>query len=204
MGFKETADPSKRQLLAEGLDVCAVLLRLLDAHGIADVQVHDFGGNDKEQLLRYLNVLKTQRSFQSSVTHLGIIRDAERQPAASAISSVNATLLKAGISAGQFGALVQVSAFILPDNSSSGCLETLLYDTRLNPRIDGCVDMFIACAWPTGGPSMSGMPNEHKMRVQCYLAALAPEKRSGQALAAGLFDPRHDAFSGLTSFLRTF
>lgn len=203
MGFRDGVDPDKRQLLVEGLDACAVVIRLLETHGIQDVQVHDFGGI--HQLGDYLGVLLKQRPFADGVRRLGILRDAEDQPAAAARASIHSTLIAAGVEVGRSGlALTGIRSYVLPDDAHIGCLETLLYAARRDRRVDGCVEAFVECAWPEQVPPLGTRPNTHKIRVQAHLAALAPDKRSGQALGAGLFDPRDAAFSQLIEFLQTF
>jgi hypothetical protein len=169
-------------LLVEGSTPLHFFEALLQRLGLsAQVEIRDFHG--VPDFKAYLADLAKSNAFKTLVTSVGVVRDAEDKPAASARRSVQDALVAAGL--GSTGApSVRTAIFILPDDTRAGMIETLCMEAARNERTLGdacaCVDEFFAClrthsiAMPTG-------IRFAKHEAQAYLAT-----RSEVQLFAGL------------------
>jgi uncharacterized protein DUF3226 len=161
-----------RVLLVEGdtpMHFCEALLRHLKLDD--QIEVRNFRGvGDFKTFL--VNLADTD-AFKQIVTSVGIIRDAEAQPAAAARQSVTDALTAAGLTPSSIPP-VRTSIFILPDDVNPGMIETLCMqavgsEPSLVP-IFTCVEDFFACLTQKSIP-LPGLPVLAKNRAQVYLAA---------------------------------
>jgi hypothetical protein len=140
-------------LLVEGETPAHFFDELATQLGIGDtIEIRSFGGN--ENLLRNLIALVKGHGFSKTVKSLGIIRDAEADADAarkSVADAVERSKLPAGIS---------WKAFILPDNSRPGMIETLCLDSVARKPFFHCIDDFINSARTHGATALSAkLPN---------------------------------------------
>ena len=93
---------------------------------------------------------------------------------------------------------VRVGVFLLPDNTHSGCLETLCYGTVQEKPENDCIQEFLACAERAGLKPK----HLHKARAQAWLAVQEePGLHVGRAAQRHLWPFDHRAFDGLRDFL---
>ncbi len=142
-----------------------------------------------------------KRSGFGAVRRVAVVRDAEAGPAEQAFQSVCDTLSDSGlvrpVRAGQWTrGQVQTGAFILPDNSGSGMLETLLCRT-LETDMERCIRAFFECAG-VSPPSV----RRDKQRARALLATKdEPHPSVGIAAKKGYWNLDHAAFGPLEAFL---
>jgi hypothetical protein len=153
-----------------------------DQVGLADMQIQDFGGIN--ELPGFLRALRITPGF-AGVTSLGIIRDAEENPA-NAFQSVCSALRNAQFDVpGQpevfVGTKPQVGVLILPDAMTSGMLETLCLRSVAGDPAIPCVEKYFECIRQR--VPEEGLPKTmDKARVQAFLASrLDPEMHLGRA-----------------------
>ncbi|HEY7428040.1 MAG TPA: DUF3226 domain-containing protein [Gemmataceae bacterium] len=96
------------------------LLRYL--HLDQQIEIRNFRGVG--DFKTFLMDLAKSADFQRLVASVGVVRDAEDQPAAAARQSVLNAFTAAGLTPQRIP-LVQTSIFILPDNTNPGMIETL-------------------------------------------------------------------------------
>lgn len=159
-----------RLLLVEG-DTPMHFFEALLRHFGKDRQIEIRNFRSVAQLKPTLIDLVQTAEFQTIVTSLGIVRDAETD-AIAARQSVDGALQAAGLTAGRVPP-IKTSVFILPDNISPGMIETLCMQA-----VDGepaltsasaCTTEFFACL----GKNAVALPVEPKLaknRAQAYLA----------------------------------
>jgi hypothetical protein len=190
---------SSTQLLVEGINPKRIFSVLCKSWGLSDIDIHDFGNN--ENLRPYLETFTKTQGFRS-VKRLGIIRDAETS-ADSALQSVRDSLRNAGL---EYPSLrvettsgsPSISVFLLPDTTSEGNLESLLWRTIKDTSEARCADEFLKCL-DLGSIAIT---RRDKARVQAYLASKhRPHGSVGVAAQRGQWDPKHDAFSEIRRFL---
>lgn len=191
---------SPKALLVEGNDPRNFFEALIKYLECRDVQIHNFGGID--ELPAFLRGF-TGATGYSSVTSLGIVRDAEGD-ANGAWQSVRSALENAKMpvpkrvgqrSVGKPG----VSVFILPGNNQPGMLETLLNQTFANAPIDECIDTFFQCVEDT---SQKQIQRPDKARAHAYIATRPePHVSVGVAAMKGYWNLDHSVFEPLHSFL---
>jgi hypothetical protein len=174
------------QLLVEGRVPEMFFREMVAACGLASaVEVRTFGDISKDNLQTYLEVLTQKAAFKERVMRLGIVRDAEGQPAVSAFQSVQAALRDARLPAPNemnvtVGDPLSVRVFILPNCRDAGMLEGLCLTAvteieRSQPNGTlPCVDEFFACLDKQGRKPA----NPTKARF------------AGYALAADVIDPQ--------------
>ena len=188
-------------LLGEGEDEVRFFRALLRDLAIRDVQVEKYQG--KSNLGYYLRTLVALPDF-GNVVSLGVTRDADDN-IGGAFQSVRSALQRAGLAVPTAPGIMAsgsppARAFILPDNASPGMLEDLcLSSVQAHPG-HSCLDVYFQCASAAGRiPS-----NRAKARVHAWLASEAePEKRLGEAAAAGYWPWTNPAFAPLITFVRS-
>ena len=193
-----------KHLLVEGRDQVAFFRAFLERLEIDDVQIHDFGGvND---LTDFLEIFVALEEFEGGVASIGIVRDAERRPAQSALQSVQGSLRRVGLPVPQrlnqpSEGYPTVNVFVLPDNQSAGMLETLLCRTFADTPLDKCIDQFFDCvAADTGAP----IHRPEKARAHAYIAVQRdPLVSVWVAAQRGYWNLDHPAFNQIRAFLRT-
>ena len=211
------------QLLVEGKDALNFFGALTGHLGLARVQVQNYGGIN--ELGGFLKAFVVAPAF-SSVTSLGVVRDAEgpagaveeappgETPAAEprrgaqryadrAFQSVcnalgNADLPVPPRPVERSEPNPSVSVLILPGDGGDGMLETLLCRTFADSPVDACIQGFFECVKDLGIP----ISRPEKSRARAYLATTPdPEKSVGVAARVGHWNFDHDAFVGVRRFL---
>lgn len=191
------------QLLVEGKDQKNFFETFIGHLRCQGIQVQDFGGVD--ELGRFLPVFVNSPGF-STVSSLGIVRDAERD-GASAFRSVRSALGKAGLCVPdapdrRSSGSPAVTAHILPGGGAAGMLETLLCRSFESEPVKGCIDDFFACVdgLPNSGPAV----RRDKARAHAYLATRPePQVSVGVAAQKRYWDLDHRAFAGIRAFLQS-
>ncbi len=210
MKRKEGGIKSDRLLLVEGKDEEAFFDKVFQHQDITGVQTRDAGGKDKfKSTFHYLS---STDGF-SKVRSLGIVRDAERNPASSAFTSICSTLEKYSLPTPEAantvidgknnqGRDIRIGVFIMPNNADTGMLEDLcLESARMEPVFD-CVDRYMECCL-SKLPEDERPRNLSKAKVQTYLAARKEITNSlGLGARKGYWDFDHVCFEGIKQFLR--
>jgi hypothetical protein len=192
-------------LLVEGdtpMHFCEALLQYL---GLSQqIEIRSFRGVG--DFKTFLVNLADSDAFKQIVTSVGVLRDAETQPATSARQSVSDALTAAGLTP-QRVPPVRTSIFILPDNASPGMIETLCLQAVANEpslaAVHSCVEDFFNCLVQQSVP-LPGLPALGKNRAQVYLAAHKETQMfPGIAAYHGRWPWDNPAFDLLKDFLRT-
>lgn len=193
------------QLLVEGRTPEIFFREMVEYLGLKDrIQVRDFGSIG--DLTDYLKDFTQLADFIENVTSLGIIRDAEDNPARDGFTSVCASLRTVGIEPpDNIGEVVQktikVGVFILPDCQNRGMLETVCLEAVAN-EVDvlQCVDDFYDCLrakgvnWPT---------NITKAKTWTFLATKnLSDPQVGRAAQKQIWPWNGNAFERLREFLQ--
>ena len=206
-------------LPVEGIDDARFFTALLRQLERTDVQVARARGKDNiRQFL--INTLAKDQKFRQ-LRKLGIVRDADTS-ASSTLQSLHGALLDAGLPAPSrtwetaVREHLSVSLAILPDESSTGNLESLcLRSVEGEPEFP-CVDQYFNCLSRVGIP----MEEHHRAKVKlfAYLAG-RPRKltnensnesekrrksglRLGEAAEAGVWNWNSPSFAQIIDFLR--
>jgi|ERR1043166_1120400 hypothetical protein len=141
---------------------------------------------------------------------VGIVRDAEAQPAAIAFQSVCSVLWNANLPAPDAmrtlgAAPLRVGVFILPDCDVPGMLETLCLraaeecEAAAEKKVLPCVDEFLRCV--TAAKTVFDNPT--KARFASYaLASGVVDPQLGRAAQKRLIPCRAKSFEALTRFLQ--
>jgi predicted ATP-dependent endonuclease of OLD family len=183
-----------RMLLGEGVEEELFLNALLKHLGISGMQVENYGG--KNNLAPFLKALKNRSGFVQ-VQKLGILRDADDNPAGAA-ASVDGAIAQAA-----FGEELTVKKLILPGGMNTGALENLCLQSITGHAIEKCVEDYMSCAAQATGHAHATTTNKAKARIHAWLAAQEkPDLRLGHAAAGGLIDWSSPAFAPLKSFLQ--
>ena len=200
------------QLVVEGRVPEMFFREMVAATGLASaVEVRTFGGTSKDNLQTYLELFTKKAAFKERVKRLGIVRDAEAQPAASAFQSVQAALRGAQLPAPDAvnaakGEPLNVRVFILPNCRDVGMLEGLCLSAVAEVEQSQphgtlpCVDEFFACLDKRGGKPA----NLTKARFAGYaLAADVIDPQLGRAAQKGAIPWSAHAFDLLKGFLNS-
>jgi hypothetical protein len=190
-----------RVLLVEGDTPLHFFEALLVNLGLSgSIEVRKFTGI--ATLKPMLTDLAATAEFQSNVTSLGIVRDAEND-ATAARQSVEYAVQAAGIDSTK----VRTSIFILPNNASPGMIETLCMSA-----VDGeptlaaassCTVQFFTCL-ATNGVALPAEPKLSKHRAQAFLATRDDVQLfPGQAAYRGHWPWDNAAFGALKQFLQS-
>jgi hypothetical protein len=194
-----------KQLLVEGRTAEIFFREWIEATGLNRImQVRDFGSISN--LPGYLRVFCKERGFLENVNCLGIIRDAETNPAVAAFQSVCHSLKAAELgcpeTAGACSAgIPRIGIFILPDCAQPGMLETLCWQVleaqATSTAQVRCVGAYLECL-----RACSQFRNEAKAKVWTFLAGRGEfDPLVGRAAQAGVWDWSSPALSQLSSFL---
>lgn len=139
----------------------------------------------------------------SKVISLGIVRDADDDPAAT-LQSIQTALEAAALptpprSLVSKGNHLKVTFMILPDDQTPGELEHLCLRAVGNDPATHCVELYFGCLEERGA-APSRKPA--KAKVQAFLASRPhPGKLVGQAAQAGYWPWHSNAFDQLKTFL---
>jgi hypothetical protein len=189
-------------LIVEGKDEKLLLPLLLKHCGVAGVQVEDIGG--KTLLGRNLRQVRLEMA-PVELSSIGILRDADDDPAA-AFTSVCGALAANGFGTpGVAGAFVdgspRVGVFILPDATTTGALETLCLRSLGNDAALTCTSAYFDCIGaPPEGTTAGQLVHA---RAQVYLASKYEEiSQAGLAACRGCWDFDSPVWEPLKAFLR--
>jgi len=164
---------SKRILAVEGKDEINFFNALLKHIGITDIDIRKVGG--KDQFPDKLPTLLKARGFfsadgSSSVTHLAIIRDKDKDDAFKSIANiVKETGLTPPTKHSEFSNnKPKVGIFVMPGETINGTmLEDLCLKTVENHKAMTCVNEFASCISALE-PAPKNIP---KAKAQVFLAA---------------------------------
>lgn len=165
------------------------------------IQILPIGG--KVKLRESLKALVVTPGF-ADVISLGVVRDADEDPAA-AFQSVCDALMAAGLPAPKcpltpVGHSPCVTVMILPGNSEPGTLEDLCLKAVSRDPVMCCVKRFFICLQRKGIPEPD---NLSKAKVQVFLASKPRAGlRLGEAAQAGYWPWDNPAFEQVRDFLR--
>ena len=196
-------------LLVEGVDAHRFFIFALDAFGVDDVQVIDFGGIG--ELTARLNTLILLPHYEQVIT-LVIARDAESDPKA-AVNSVKKSLkqVKLSVPANSFeftGKTPRLAFMLFPgfdadsvDNKIllPGCLEDLCLKIVKDCSTLDCVDQYMECLESTGHK----ISRLHKTKLHSYLAGKDEfvGMKIGEASKAGAWDWNHTRLNRFKTIL---
>lgn len=189
------------QLLVEGKDGLNWFRTLLQHMGIGGVQAQNY--RSVSELRSFLQMFARAPGFVN-VTAVGIVRDAETNPASDALASVRGALENAGLPAPSVPDTIaagppRVSVLILPDGESPGMLESLLGETVRGTPVADCIDEFLKCAERDGESEIN---RPEKAFAHAFLATRPdPHVSVGVAAQKGYWDLNHPALDGVRSFL---
>ena len=191
-------------LLVEGRDEVN-LFNALIKHLLRDtaaIQVIEAGGVYK--FPGSLEAIKTAAQARPKLRSIGVIRDADDDPAG-AFQSVCNHLRDVGYKApeshGKFSdALPSVGVFIVPDGVECGAIETLLRSSLNDVPAAMCIEQYLQCLKEHGAMNST---NADKSFAHAYLAATKdPMARVGEGARQGVWNFDAPAFRDLTCFLR--
>lgn len=196
-----------KQLLVEGKDQENFFKAFIQQFAFQSIQIQDFGGID--ELRSFLQAFTKSPGF-TTVSSIGIIRDAERSAAFSAFRSVRDSLRNVDLPVpSAVGKRTRdhthpgqpaVTVLILPDGTNPGMLETLLCESFANDPVNDCIDDFFKCA--DALPDTSSARRD-KARAHVYLATKShPEVSVGVAAQKDYWCLDHEVFSDVRSFLK--
>ena len=199
------------QLLVEGRVPEMFFREMIAACNLAEaVEARTFGDISKDNLQTYLEIFTQKATFKERIKRLGVIRDAESQPASSAFQSVQAALRGAQLPVpGEInkleGAPVSVGVFILPNCQDAGMLEGLCLMAAAeneHSQANGvlpCVDDFFACLDKRGRKPA----NPTKSRFAGFaLASDVIDPQLGRAAQKGAIPWETQTFNSLKNFLQ--
>lgn len=196
--MKEIGKP--KLALGEGSEEVLFFTAFLKHMGLENVQVEEYGG--KTKLRDYLKTLPLRPNFHILETVV-VFRDAD-QDASSALQSISDSLRSAGLNVPPGHAQFSqgqpcVGVFIMPDGIKPGMIEDLCKQAVSDDPASACVDDYIDCLVRV----LREQPKPPvKAWVHAWLASRRePEKRVGEAAAAGYWPWDNPAFQSLKSFL---
>ena len=192
------------QLLVEGRIDRDFIEALISNRSLGAVQVQVFEGVGN--LRRFLAGFVRAPDF-SRVASLGVLRDADDDPAA-AFQSVRHAIQDHNmeppaepgvIAAGHVGDVaLQVGVLIVPADGP-GMLETALCRTFAGQPIAACIDEFMACAADAGELHRASA----KARAHAYLSTRQrPGSDVGVAARQGFWNLDHSALNPIADFVR--
>jgi hypothetical protein len=189
-------------LVVEGKEEVFFFEAFIKHLGIRNIQIVDMEG--KTNLRARLKALIDSPGFRRIVVSLGLVRDANAQPA-STLHSVQDTLRALGLPVPDrplttAGIKPRVTVLILPDEKTPGMLEDVCLKSVIKDLAMFCVEQYFKCLQEQGIP----LPhNESKARIQVFLAS-KPEagKRLGEAAQAGYWPWEDNSFEQIKEFLQ--
>jgi hypothetical protein len=149
-----------------------------------------------------LIVQDTNLAFARSV---GVLLDVEDDPKKALEIAARTLAVFGGAGSPVHGVLsgspLRLGAFLAPDGSTHGSIDTLCRAAARDTILASCVDALVACAGRPHATLGNPKAREDKAWVKAYLAMLPdPDLRFPQAFSLG-WDPAHAAFAPLRSFL---
>jgi hypothetical protein len=190
-----------RLLLGEGKEEVLFFQALIEHLGLDGFAVEDYGG--KTCLKAYLGALVKRSGFDVIDTLL-VIRDADEN-ASGAFSSVANALQACGLPVPLKHAAFargkpRTAIFVLPDGLKAGMLEDLCIESVGDDPAIKCVNDFLECVARKCGHNPQP---QSKAKVHAWLASRPrPDRRLGEAAAAGSWPWNSVAFEPLVDFLK--
>lgn len=141
--------------------------------------------------------------FEEKATALGVVRDANSDPAA-AFQSMCDALVAAGLDAPTRCCEItdgtpRVAVMVVPSESTTGSLENLLIGSVQDDPATPCMDGYFECLSQSGLP---GPRSRSKAQVHAFLASREkPGLRIGEAADAGYWPWTSSAFDPVKRFL---
>ena len=195
-----------RLLLVEGSDDEWFFRRMMEKRTLSGVQIFQY--SERGTLGDFLTDVLILNPDFSRVNIVGVVKDADNSYQ-QALQSVGDSCRLAGlpVPSGPLtyaeGSLndstIRVVAYVMPDNSSQGDLETLCLNALSSTVAMPCVDHFFSCL-----QSIDHIPRqESKARLRAFLSANPdnPNLLIGQAIAAGVIPWNSPAFDGIHQLL---
>ena len=194
-----------RLLLVEGKDEVNLFKKLIKgcvSHTFPTIQVIGVGGHTKFR--RNLNTIREAARSGPRLRTIGIVRDADTDPAAgfrSVLDSVSSVGFEppprhAAFSTGD----PSIGIFIVPDGENEGAIETVCRRSIEGNAATECVKDYLDCLKRRDALLST---NEDKSFAHAYLAAMRdPMVRVGEAALNDIWDFQGQAFSGLVEFVR--
>ena len=189
-------------LLVEGKSLGLFLLALLEKINLAEeIQVCNFGS--KNHLSSGLRTLTKIIPNFHIVKSLGIVRDAEENPADAAFASVCGALKRANLSVPRHLNEVSngrptVTVFVVPDCENPGMIETLCLEALHSEPVIPCVEQFFDCVHNHRPPAA----NLDKAKFFAYISTTSkPDLLLGQAARYGFIPLDNPVFNSLKQFL---
>lgn len=196
---------STRLLMMEGFGDQALCKRFATGLGLSDLHLHVVQTNTGAAFRKELAVLLLDDYFQANGTSIGLISDADSDPA-STLAKLQQALernsLPVPLSEESWTTVGRwrTGIFVMPGTGKSGMLEDLLLAASDPARIE------IAKSYLTALED-AGMPpfkNATKSLFQAYLSGLPKVTQTATAyIRDGSLSPQHEAASAFASFLRT-
>jgi len=190
-----------KQLLVEGRTPQRFFQALV-AHLALPVEVQNFGGNT--ELRAFLKGFRRSPGFEGRVESIGVVRDAETNPDGAFISVRDALrdaeLPVPHVPIRPSEGTPQTSILILPDQNTTGMLETLCWAAVEDDPAALCVDRYLDCLQDRM-PEMPGNPE--KARIQAFLASRQKAGLLvGEAADKGYWPWDAPAFDQIRAFLQ--
>lgn len=189
-------------LLVEGKDDKLFFESLIRFLRIPSIQVHsvDGIGNLRPKLRAIIN----QAGFQTLVTSVGIVRDADKS-SVSAFQSVCDAVRSVGLAAPlrmleKAGTKPSVIIMISPHDKKRGMLEDICLNSIDRDSVR-CIEEYITCMKTNGRYSSK---NTAKSKVHSYLSVQKdPSADLGESAAQKCWDFNHEAFAGIKKLLKS-
>jgi hypothetical protein len=200
--LKNSSVEQTHLLLVEGIDDAIFFEALLKQLNLNDVEIWPIGiGRAFKERLGLL----TKLSGFERVKSIGIIRDADNDPAA-AFTSISQALKENGLSApasyGYRSTETPITCImIMPDGlNGQGMLESLcLRAIKDNPAMS-CINKYFDCLHKLD--IFQRKVDEDKAKVHAYLSSREnPDKRLGESALAGYWPFDNEVFDGVKWFL---
>ena len=195
-----------RLLLVEGSDDEWFFRRMMEERSLSGVQIVQY--SERGTLGDFLSdVLMLNPEF-SRVKVVGVVRDADNSYQ-QAFQSIGDSLRTAGLpvpkqpltlASGDLDeTYIHIAAYVMPDNSSNGEMETLCLQAVHQAASMPCVDRFFECL-----ESIDHVPaKREKAQLGAFLSADIenPNLRIGQAIHIGVIPSDSPAFDQVHQFL---
>jgi hypothetical protein len=189
-------------VLTEGADDALFVVAVAEGCGISDVQAHVMEGKDTDWRAA-VRFVSRHPSFRLRARAMGLVRDADDDPAAAFDSCAGALQSAALPQPARDTGVVHdadktLGIFIMPGDEQPGAMEDLVMGAADAARLE-CVDQYIECLKRKAVPTPT---HQNKGRVQAYLAGLpSSPKTLAVATQQNLFDWSSDAFEPLRAWL---
>ena len=188
---------STKLLLVEGVDDQAVFNALWGKMGIEDVQILRYDG--KSKFRNFVADLIALDGF-GDVETIGLTTDVDHDPNAArdrvrgALANASLPVPDQPLTFAEAPDSARIAYLLIPHDSDSGAMEDVCLASIEDVGALTCVDEFMACVEESGRQ----ISRRSKARIHAYLSTRRdPDKRIGEAVAAGYLPFDSDAFDPL-------